>query len=57
MRERVTGLAAQLGLAERLLRVVAWLEKLDEPAIALYAAASRDQARQLITAFRDDDGR
>jgi hypothetical protein len=49
---RVPFFAADLGLAERLVRVITWLETLNEPATALYANSSRGDARRLIAVFR-----
>ena len=53
VRLRAAAVATDLGVAERLFTVLAWLESLKEPAIALYASTSRANARDLLVAFRD----
>jgi hypothetical protein len=46
-------IASDLRLSERLGEVIGWLERIDEPALATYAAGSRTHARQMLGAFKN----
>jgi hypothetical protein len=53
LKARMPAIASDLRLSERLGEVVGWLERIDEPALATYAAGSRAHARQILGAFKN----
>jgi hypothetical protein len=53
LKARMPAIAADLHLSDRLGKVVQWLESIDEPVLATYAAGSRAHARQILGAFKN----
>ncbi len=53
LKARVPAIAADLRLSDRLGEVVGWLERIEEPALATYAAGSRVHAKQMLGAFKN----
>lgn len=57
LKPRMPAIATDLRLSDRLGEVVGWLERIDEPALATYAAGSRAHARQILGAFKGGGAR
>jgi hypothetical protein len=57
VRDRVPAIASDLGIADRVAQVAAWLESLGEPALATYATRSLDHARHIGNALTTRGGR
>ena len=57
LKARIPAIAADLHLSDRLGEVIAWLERIDEPALATYAAGSRAHARGMLGAFKNGAAR
>lgn len=53
LKARMPAIAADLHLSDRLGKVVQWLESIDEPVLATYAAGSRAHARQILGTFKN----
>ena len=53
MKSRIPAIAVDLLINERLVQVLGWLDQLDEPAIAVYAAASRSRIRHILNTFKN----
>ena len=53
LKARLPAIAADLRLADLLGEVVGWLEGIDEPALAVYAAGSRAHAKKVLGAFKN----
>ncbi len=53
LKARVPAIAADLRLSDRLGEVVGWLERIEEPALATYAAGSRVHAKQMMGVFKN----
>ena len=43
--------AAELQLSKRLSKIIEWLDRIEEPALARYVAGARTQARWMFLAF------
>jgi hypothetical protein len=53
LRARVPAIAADLRLSDRVGEVLGWLGRIEEPALATYAAGSRVHAEQMLGAFKN----
>lgn len=57
LKARVPVIADDLRLSGRLGEVVEWLERIEEPALATYAAGSRGHAKQMLSLFKNGASR
>lgn len=53
LKARIPAIAADIHLSDHLGEVIAWLERIDEPALATYAAGSRAHARELLRVVKN----
>jgi hypothetical protein len=57
LKARMPAISGDLRLSDRLCEIVGWLERIDVPALATYAAGSRSHARQILAAFKEGAAR
>jgi hypothetical protein len=53
LKARIPDIATDLHLSDRLSEVVAWLDGIEEPALAIYAADPRAHAREMLALFKN----
>jgi hypothetical protein len=53
LKRRMPAISADLRLSDRLGEVVGWLERIEEPALATYAAGSSVHAQQMLDVFKN----
>jgi hypothetical protein len=57
LRARMPAISGDLRLSDRLGEIIGWLERIDVPSLATYAAGSRSHARQILAAFKEGAAR
>jgi hypothetical protein len=57
LKVRLPALVADLRLSERLIDVIGWLDRIDQPALAIYSVGSRIHAKQIVNALKNGASR